>query len=96
MRTTFAVIGIAIVTVIGGGGCGGNEQPAGVKAVGGDVGATCTQLGAQDPQCVPGAICGQAGSTLKCQKICTEQANCASSEDCSGVVGTNLKSCRPR
>ena len=62
-----------------------------------DVGEACDTAGAED-ECVDGAICVQAisGQDPTCLVTCTDDAQCASTEACNGVEGSNIKACRPK
>ncbi|MRG90472.1 hypothetical protein [Polyangium spumosum] len=63
---------------------------------GGEVGEPCETEGSAD-ECVEEAICGKPSDTSEtpeCLKICTQDADCGSSESCNGVTGTSVKACR--
>jgi len=73
---------------------------SGASMVGGcasDIGEACDTAGAED-ECVEGAICEQAvsGQAPTCRATCTDDSQCASTEGCNGVEGSNLKACRPK
>jgi hypothetical protein len=59
------------------------------------LGEECDEPGKTEDVCESGGVCGKqsTGATL-CLKICTDDANCASTEECNGVEGTNVKGCR--
>ena len=63
----------------------------------GKVGESCDESGKTDGQCESGGVCGKnsAGSLL-CLKVCTDQAQCSTTEDCNGVEGSSMKGCRPK
>ena len=67
------------------GGCGGESA----------LGEECGESGV-DGECEDGAVCGKYDDTgdLLCLRICNDQDDCASDEDCNGVDGTNIKGCR--
>jgi hypothetical protein len=71
-----------------------------VLACGGEgkVGEECGESGKVDGECEDGAVCGQTttSTALACLKQCTEQSQCAATEDCNGVSGTSIKGCRPK
>jgi hypothetical protein len=63
-----------------------------------DLGEACETRGSQD-ECVDGAICDLKGTSETepvCLKVCTDAAQCASTEDCNGVSGSNIKACTPK
>ena len=63
----------------------------------GKVGESCDESGKADGECVSGGVCGKnSAGALLCLKVCTDQAQCASTEDCNGVDGSNVKGCRPK
>lgn len=61
------------------------------------LGESCDESGKTEDVCESGTVCG-ANTTggLQCLKICTDQTQCASTEDCNGVEGTNIKGCKPK
>ena len=60
-----------------------------------DVGDKCDKAG-DVAACVSTALCtNESSGALTCRKRCTAQSDCASTESCNGVSGTNLKSCQP-
>jgi hypothetical protein len=64
---------------------------------GAEIGEACEEAGITDGECTDGAICGKAtdsNETLTCLKICSAAAECAGTEDCNGVEGSNIKACR--
>lgn len=62
----------------------------------GGVGDVCDKSGSTDG-CVSGAICSNSSTgTAYCRKTCVEQTDCAATESCNGVSGSNLKSCQPK
>lgn len=59
------------------------------------LGETCDKEGATDP-CDDGLVCGkEVDSSLRCQKLCTVQTDCAATEECNGMSGS-LKGCRAK
>ena len=63
----------------------------------GKVGESCDESGKTDGQCESGGVCGKnAAGALLCLKVCTDQAQCATTEDCNGVEGSSIKGCRPK
>jgi hypothetical protein len=65
---------------------------------GAELGEACETRGSQD-ECVENAVCevkGTDDTTPVCLKVCKDAAECASSEDCNGVSGTNIKACTPK
>jgi hypothetical protein len=63
-----------------------------------DLGEACETRGSED-ECVDGAVCevkGTDDTAPVCLKVCKDAAECASSEDCNGVSGTNIKACTPK
>ncbi len=64
----------------------------------GAVGEECEEEGKVDGECEDNAICGKRSDNgaLTCLKQCTEQAQCAATEDCNGVSGSNIKACNPK
>jgi hypothetical protein len=64
-----------------------------------ELGEECGEAGVQEGECVDGAICGATGDaegSLACIKVCTDDAQCAATEECNGVSGSNVKGCRPK
>ncbi len=62
---------------------------------GAELGEACATRGSQE-ECVDGAVCEQETSSAAeptCLKVCKDAAECASTEDCNGVSGTNVKAC---
>ncbi len=68
-----------------------------VVACGGeaDVGESCDTAGSTD-ECVGGAVCTNDSGGSRCRRICQDDAQCAPTEACNGVSGTNIKSCQPK
>lgn len=67
-------------------GCGGTSA----------LGEACDTAGSVD-ECETGAVCtNDTSEVLTCRKVCTDQAQCASTENCNGVSGTSTKSCQPK
>jgi hypothetical protein len=63
----------------------------------GSVGDDCDEEGKVDGECEDNAVCGKSkNDALVCLKQCLTQADCAQTEDCNGVAGSNIKGCRPR
>ena len=65
----------------------------------GAIGSSCSTPGATTGQCSAGAVCGMhadSDSAATCLKVCSQQSDCATSEDCNGVSGTSLKGCRAK
>lgn len=62
-----------------------------------DVGDACDTRGAQD-ECVENAICDSTTDSAEpiCLKVCTDDTQCASTEACNGVSGSNIKACKPK
>jgi hypothetical protein len=59
------------------------------------LGEECDELGKTEDVCESGSVCGkQTGGAVVCLKQCADDANCASTEGCNGVEGTNIKACR--
>ncbi|UQA63906.1 hypothetical protein E8A73_035940 [Polyangium aurulentum] len=70
----------------------------GAACGGAEIGEACETEGSED-ECVDGAVCAQPtldSTEPQCLKICTDDAQCASTESCNGVSGTNIKACRPK
>jgi hypothetical protein len=65
-----------------------------VSGCGAKIGETCKTAGSDE--CESGAICTNDSTALTCRKTCTTDAECASTEQCNGVSGTNIKSCQPK
>jgi hypothetical protein len=59
-----------------------------------EIGEECDTAGSTD-ECVEGAICTNDDSGLACRRQCKDDAQCADTEACNGVSGTNIKSCQP-
>jgi len=60
-----------------------------------DIGESCDTAGSTD-DCVDGAICTNDDTGLTCRRVCTADTQCAATEACNGVSGTNIKSCQPK
>ncbi len=60
------------------------------------IGEPCTNAGSTDV-CESGGVCSKdsSGVTL-CLKICTQQSDCAATQECNGVEGSSLKGCRTK
>ena len=82
MKSSLLLLGM--MAALGLFGCGHSE-----------IGEECETAGATD-ECVDSAVCtnGSTGVPV-CRKICTEQEDCATTENCNGISGTNMKSCQP-
>jgi len=81
--TALMLVGLGILIP----GCGGAE-----------VGESCGTKGSTE-ECVDGAVCdlkGTSDSEPVCLKICADSSECAATEDCNGVTGSNLKACTPK
>jgi hypothetical protein len=60
----------------------------------GKIGETCDKEGSTTV-CESNAACGKnPDGKLVCQKLCTDQAQCAATESCNGLTGSSLKTCR--
>lgn len=58
------------------------------------LGESCDEEGVQDGQCESGLVCGkETDSSLRCQKVCSQQSDCPASQECNGLTG-NVKACR--
>lgn len=63
----------------------------------GKIGESCDESGETDGQCESGGVCGKnSAGVLLCLKVCTDQGQCATTEDCNGVEGASIKGCRPK
>jgi len=84
MRFPSVLSGLLLSTLLA---CGGKAE----------VGEKCDTAGATT-ECADGAICtnDSGGGTFTCRKTCTEQAQCASGENCNGISGSSAKSCQPK
>lgn len=81
-RSLFALVSSALVVLA----CSSESK----------LGEACDESGA-DGECEAGGVCGKnSGGALLCLKVCSDQAQCAATEDCNGVDGTNVKGCRPK
>ena len=81
MRHILLALGVLLAVV----GCSGESE----------IGEECDTAGSTD-ECVDGAICTNADDGLTCRRLCTDDAQCATTEACNGVAETNLKSCQPK
>ncbi|MBI2373628.1 MAG: hypothetical protein HYV07_06480 [Deltaproteobacteria bacterium] len=62
----------------------------------GAAGEGCDTPSSTD-ECESGLICSNdSDEEASCRKICTDQADCAGTENCNGVSGSTTKSCQPR
>ena len=71
----------------------------GAACGGASMGEQCETSGATSDECEDGLVCAKASDVaevLTCQKLCTADADCQATEQCNGVTGTSLKSCRPK
>lgn len=59
-----------------------------------EIGEECEDSGSKD-ECVDGGICTKESDGTFCRVLCSEKVDCAATESCSGVSGSNLKSCQP-
>jgi hypothetical protein len=58
------------------------------------IGEECDKPGATDV-CESGGVCTKdTSNATRCLKICQQQTDCASNEECNGVEGSSLKACR--
>lgn len=61
------------------------------------LGEECGEAGKTEGECESGGVCSKnSAGTLLCLKVCTDQAQCAATEDCNGVEGSSIKGCRPK
>jgi hypothetical protein len=58
-----------------------------------EIGEECDTTGSTD-ECTDGAVCSEDTGGRRCRRVCKDDAACASSEECNGVSGTNIKSCQ--
>jgi hypothetical protein len=58
-----------------------------------EIGEECDTSGSTD-ECTDGAVCSDDPGGRRCRRVCKDDAECASSEECNGVSGTNIKSCQ--
>jgi hypothetical protein len=61
---------------------------------GGTVGDPCDDVGSSD-QCASDEICDEIDGGAYCLLICSDHADCASSERCNGVTSSDIKACHP-
>lgn len=60
------------------------------------IGESCKTAG-DSAACESGAMCtNNSGGGNTCFKVCTADSECATTEQCNGVSGTNIKSCQPK
>jgi hypothetical protein len=74
---------LALLLLLGTFGCSGEAE----------LGEECDTSGSTD-ECVSNAICSDDAGGRRCRRICKDDAECAASEACNGVSGTNIKSCQ--
>lgn len=96
MRSPWLPCSVALVLLLGLSGCGGA----------GNVGEACERPGSTE-DCADGAICATDESTggdpgdpswdsYTCRAICTQEADCATGEECRGVTGAfGTRACQP-
>jgi hypothetical protein len=85
MNTPFSIVGV-VGLILQLGGCGSTPK----------IGEACSVEGSTS-ECESAAACGKlANGKLLCQKQCTDQAQCASSESCNGLTGSSIKTCRTK
>ncbi len=83
MKNIIFILAIGVFFILPISGCGDSE-----------IGEPCDTAGVTEG-CEEGAICGNiAGGTNYCQLSCTVQADCAATENCTGITGTDQKSCQ--
>jgi hypothetical protein len=80
LRRLFVVLGL-----LGAFACSGEAE----------VGEECDTAGSTD-ECVGGAVCTNDSGGRRCRRVCNDDTQCAASEACNGVSGTNIKSCQPK
>ena len=70
--------------------------PSLVACGGAKIGEACDKPGSTDP-CESGAVCGKdtSGATV-CLKTCTQQSDCAATQECNGIEGSSAKGCRTK
>jgi len=76
---------IYLFALLGAVACGGKS----------DLGEECDTPGSTD-DCVPGTVCTNDLGGRRCRAICAEDSQCAPTDACNGVSGTNIKSCQPK
>lgn len=82
MRAIFVTVAAAFTLVLA---CSGESK----------LGEECDEPGKTEDVCESGGVCGkQTGGAVICLKQCTDDTNCAATENCNGVEGTNVKGCR--
>lgn len=78
----FSIASLIALTAVA---CGGESK----------LGEECDEVGKTEDVCESGGICGKrSDGALACLKLCTDDAQCAATEECNGVEGTNQKGCR--
>ena len=61
------------------------------------LGEACEEPGKTKDECADGTVCTHdTTGGLLCLKICTEQAQCATGEDCNGTDNAAVKACVPK
>jgi hypothetical protein len=86
-RSALAFALVAFVFVLAPSACSGESK----------LGEECDESGKTEDVCESGSVCGSTTTgALICLKVCVDQTNCAATEDCNGVEGTNVKGCKPK
>ncbi|MBI4820440.1 MAG: hypothetical protein HY791_29505 [Deltaproteobacteria bacterium] len=62
---------------------------------GGALGDACKTPSSED-ECESGLICTNITDRALCLELCTEQTECAASENCNGIEGSSKKSCQAK
>ena len=85
LKTSYKLFSIALLAL----------SAAGLYACGGGaIGAECSKEN-DTGECESGALCTKAESgVLTCLKVCTQQSDCAASENCTGTTGSDTKVCQ--
>jgi hypothetical protein len=60
-----------------------------------EIGEACEEVGKTD-ECVENAVCDTHAEHKKCHKVCSTGEDCAATENCNGISGSNLKACHPK
>jgi hypothetical protein len=63
-----------------------------------ELGEVCDDVGSTEP-CEDGLVCdsvSQSTESTACFKVCGTDADCASTEQCTGVSKGSLKACHPK